>query len=72
MITYSHSEIITVSDHSGMAEEQDDESSVHRVSDIPVHSTHYQNLMTLLLTTGIYNYVYMSIFPIKMQQIVLI
>ena len=32
---------MTESDHSGMAEDRDDESSVHRVSDIPVHSTHY-------------------------------
>ena len=43
---------MTESDHSGMAEDRDDESSVHWVSDIPVHSTHYQ--MTLLLTAGIH------------------
>ena len=45
---------MTESDHSGMAEDRDDESSVHRVSDIPVYSTHYQNLTTLLLTAGIH------------------
>ena len=43
---------MTESDHSGMAVDRDEESSVHRVSDIPIHSTHYQ--MTLLLTTGIH------------------